>query len=157
MPASDPLPSIRNLLTSSANAVVGTRQSVADTRRGSIYDHFAGSGAILVTREAARDRNLFRAVYLDTAEGDDLTRLVKLRFGIDRIVPSYGTGKALLTRARVAAGGGTIWEGTRSWSSRARHRRPRTPTPPRTTWPLALAWRPSRCPSERRTWVRAAP
>ncbi len=113
MPASDPLPSIRDLLTASANAVVGTRQSVADTRRGSIYDHFAGSGAILVTREAARDRDLFRAVYLDTAEGDDLTRLVKLRFGIDRIVPSYGTGTALLTRASVAAGGGTIWEGTR--------------------------------------------
>ena len=113
MPASGPLPSIRDLLTASANAVVGTRQPVADTRRGSVYDHFAGSGAILVTREAARDRDLFRAVYLDTAEGDGLTRLVKLRFGIDRIVPSYGTGTALLTRASVAAGGGTIWDGTR--------------------------------------------
>ncbi|HEY3821838.1 MAG TPA: hypothetical protein VGL81_31950 [Polyangiaceae bacterium] len=113
MPASDPLASIRDLLTASANALVGTRQSVADTRRGSIYDHFAGSGAILITREAARDRDLFRAVYLDTAEGDDLTRLVKLRFGIDRIVPSHGTGTALLTRASVAAGAGTIWEGTR--------------------------------------------
>ncbi|MGH7297551.1 MAG: baseplate J/gp47 family protein [Polyangiaceae bacterium] len=113
MPASDPLPSIRDLLTAASDAVVGTRQSVADTRRGSVYDHLAGSGAILVTREAARDQDLFRAVYLDTAEGDDLTRLVKLRYGIDRIVPSYGTGTALLTRPTVAAGGGTVWEGTR--------------------------------------------
>jgi len=113
VPASDPLPSIRDLLTASSNAIVGTRQPVADTRRGAIYDHFAGSGAILVTREAARDRDLFRAVYLDTAEGDDLTRLVKLRFGIDRIVPSYGTGTALLTRTSVAAGAGTVWQGTR--------------------------------------------
>jgi hypothetical protein len=113
VPASDPLPSIRDLLTASSNAIVGTRQSVADTRRGSVYDHFAGSGAILVTREAARDRDSFRAVYLDTAEGDDLTRLVKLRYGINRTVPSYGTGAALLTRPTVAAGGGTVWEGTR--------------------------------------------
>jgi hypothetical protein len=113
VPASDPLPSIRDLLTASSNAIVGRRQAVADTRRGAIYDHFGGSGAILAAREAARDRDLFRAVYLDTAEGDDLTRLVKLRYGIDRIVPSYGAGAALLTRASVAAGGGTVWEGTR--------------------------------------------
>lgn len=113
VPASEPLPTIRDLLTASADGVVGTRDGRADVRRGSVYDHFAGSGAILFTREAARDRDLFRAVYLDTAEGDDLTALVKLRFGVDRILAAPGRGAALLTRQSAAAGAGTIWQGTR--------------------------------------------
>jgi hypothetical protein len=113
MPATDPLPTIRDLLGASADGVVGVRDSNADVRRGAVYDHFGGSGAILFTREAARDRDLFRAVYLDTAEGDDLTVLVKLRFGLNRVLPSYGTGTALLIRPTPAAGGGTIWTGTR--------------------------------------------
>jgi hypothetical protein len=113
MPASDPLPTIRDLLTASANGVVGTREARADVRRGAVYDHFAGTGAILFTREATRDRDLFRAVYLDTADGDDLTRLVKARFGIDRQILSYGTGTALLVRPTATAGAGTVWAGTR--------------------------------------------
>jgi hypothetical protein len=113
VPASNPLPTLRDLLGASAAGVVGTREPRADVRRGAVYDHFAGAGAILFTREAARDRDLFRAVYLDTAEGDDLTRLVNARFGIDRVVSSYGTGTALLTRATAAAGAGTVWTGTR--------------------------------------------
>lgn len=113
MPATEPLPSIRDLLRASAEGIVGVRDSNADVRRGAVYDHFGGSGAILFTREAARDRDLFRAVYLDTAEGNDLTVLVKLRFGIDRVLPIYGTGTALLTRSTPAAGPGIIWTGTR--------------------------------------------
>jgi hypothetical protein len=113
VPASESLPTIRDLLTASADGVVGTRDGQADVRRGSVYDHLAGSGAILFTREAARDRDLFRAVYLDTAEGDDLKTLVKLRFGVDRILASAGRGTALLTRQAAVAGAGTIWQGTR--------------------------------------------
>jgi hypothetical protein len=113
MPAIEPLPTIRDLLGASADGVVGIRDADADVRRGAVYDHFGGCGAILFTREAARDRDLFRAVYLDTAEGDDLTVLVKLRFGVDRILPSYGTGTALLTRPTPAAGAGTVWRGSR--------------------------------------------
>lgn len=113
MPAIEPLPTIRDLLDASAAGVVGTRDSRADVRRGAIYDHLGGCSAILFTREAARDRDLFRAVYLDTAEGDDLTVLVKLRYGVDRILPGYGTGTALLTRPTPAASAGTVWEGTR--------------------------------------------
>jgi hypothetical protein len=113
MPAIEPLPTIRDLLGASAGGVVGIRDADADVRRGAVYDHFGGCGAILFTREAARDRDLFRAVYLDTAEGDDLTVLVKLRFGVDRTLPSYGTGTALLTRPTPAAGAGTVWTGSR--------------------------------------------
>jgi hypothetical protein len=113
VPASDALPTLRDLLGASAAGLVGTRELRADVRRGAVYDHFAGAGAILFTREATRDRDLFRAVYLDTAEGDDLTRLVKARFGIDRVVPSPGTGTALLTRPTTNAGAGTVWAGTR--------------------------------------------
>jgi hypothetical protein len=113
MPAIEPLPTIRDLVGASADGVVGVRDANADVRRGAVYDHFGGCGAILFTREAARDRDLFRAVYLDTAEGDDLTVLVKLRFGVDRILPSFGSGTALLTRPMPGAGAGTIWTGTR--------------------------------------------
>jgi hypothetical protein len=112
MPASEPLPTLRDLLAASA-AGIATREPRADVGRGARYPHVGGAGAILFTREASRDRDLFRAVYLDTAEGDDLTRLVKLRFGVDRHVSSAGTGSALLTRATTTAGAGTIWAGTR--------------------------------------------
>src|SRR5579859_2502886 len=113
MPATDSLPTLRDLLGAAAAGIVGVREQRADVRRGAVYDHFAGAGAILFTREASRDRDLFRAVYLDTAEGDDLTHLVKARFGIDRVLSSFGTGAALLTRATTAGGAGTVWAGTR--------------------------------------------
>jgi hypothetical protein len=92
---------------------VGTRDARADVRRGSVYDHFGGAGAILFSREASRDRDLFRAVYFDTAEGNDLTALSEQRLGVDRILATHGTGTALLTRPTPAGGAGTIWEGTR--------------------------------------------
>jgi hypothetical protein len=113
VPATESLPTLRDLLSASAAGVAGTREPRADVRRGALYDHFAGAGAILFTREAARDRDLFRADYLDAAEGDDLTVLVARRDGVGRILPSYGTGTALLTRPSPAAGAGTIWRGTR--------------------------------------------
>lgn len=113
MPATEPLPSIRELLAAAPGGVVGHRYPDADVRRGAVYDHFAGAGAILFSREAARDRDLFRAVYLDTAEGDDLAKLARLRYGARRTTPTFGTGTAMLTRPTLTAGAGTLWEGTR--------------------------------------------
>ena len=113
MPASEPLPTITDLLGVFGAGVVAKSDPYADVRRGAVYDHFAGVGAIMFSREAQRDRDLFRARYFDTADGADLTELVATRFGIARILDGYGTGTALFVRGSAAAGGGTIWEGTR--------------------------------------------
>src|SRR5580693_466230 len=113
MPASEPLPTITDLLGVFGAGVVARTDPNADVRRGAVYDHFAGVGAILFSREAQRDRDLFRARYFDTADGADLTELVATRFGIARVLDGYGTGTALFTRDSPSAGAGTIWEGTR--------------------------------------------
>src|SRR5437016_2442563 len=69
MPAPDALPAIRDLLGAFADAVLASKDNRADVRRGSVYDHFAGAGAMLLSREAQHDRDLFRALYFDTATG----------------------------------------------------------------------------------------
>src|SRR5580693_2526382 len=113
MPASEPLPTITDLLGVFGAGVVARTDPNADVRRGAVYDHFAGVGAILFSREAQRDRDLFRARYFDTADGADLTELVATRFGLARILDTYGTGSAVLVRDSAAMGQGTVWEGTR--------------------------------------------
>jgi hypothetical protein len=113
MPASEPLPAIRDLLGAFGAGVVAQKDARADVRRGAVYDHFAGVGAILFSREAQRDRDLFRARYFDTADGADLTELVATRFAMARILDTYGTGSAVLARDSTAMGEGTVWEGTR--------------------------------------------
>src|SRR5579862_972708 len=111
MPSTDPIPPLADALRAFGDAVVATRDERADVRRGAVYDHFAGVGAVLLVREALHDRDVFRALYLDTADGADLTALVRRRFGIARILDTFGTGFAVLARSSVAAGEGTVWTG----------------------------------------------
>jgi hypothetical protein len=113
MPATSPLPKLSELLSAHAGAVRGLGDPLADTRRGAVYDHFAGAGALLYLREAARDRDLFRAIYFDSSTGTRLVDIAEQRFGVEPIVASYGEGTATLTRASVTAGAGTVYAGTR--------------------------------------------
>jgi hypothetical protein len=113
MPSTEPLPTIRELLDAFGHGVVAEKERRADVRRGSVHDHWAGVGAILFSREAQRDKDCFHANYLDTADGRDLTRIARQRFEVDRVVDTYGIGHAILARETAAAGGGTIWKGTR--------------------------------------------
>jgi len=113
MPAAEPLPSLAELLAAHGDGVRGLVDPTADTRRGAVYDHWAGAGAILFAREATRDRDLFRAVYFDTADGGPLHNIARRRFAVEPIVATFGDGTATLSRDSLAAGEGTIFAGTR--------------------------------------------
>ncbi len=108
-----PLPTIDDLTSAFHASVRARRDKRADGRAGSAYDYIAGLSAILWSRQAQRDRDLFRATYFDDAQGDDLTGRAQQLFGIARTLDTYGTGFATLARPNTAAGKGTVWTGTR--------------------------------------------
>lgn len=107
-----PEPTIQELLDVASKAVIGS-DKVADYSRGADYEALSGPNAILWSRQAQRDTDLFRSVRFNDASGEELRRLVKKRYSIDRVEATRGTGQAVLTRPSTAAGAGTIWQGTR--------------------------------------------
>ncbi len=113
MPSAIPLPTTRELLDAYKGATQGERDETIDLHSGSGYDVHAGVGAMLWLREATRDRDIFRAVYVDTAEGDELDRIILKRTGVARIQETHGAGVAELRRASAGGGAGTFWRGTR--------------------------------------------
>ena len=108
-----PLPPLSEFLGAFADGVHASRDAGADARRGSIYDQWAGAAAILFTREASADRDLFRAIAFDTAEGPKLETLARRRFGTEPVVATFGTGRATLARDDAARGEGMLFTGTR--------------------------------------------
>lgn len=110
---STPIPGIADFVRIYGDAIVGRKDSYADTREGSVYDYPGGVSAVLWSRESQRDEDMFAVDYLDTATGDDLTDLVLRRYGIQRYLDTPGVGVVTFQRTSTAAGGGDIWEGTR--------------------------------------------
>ncbi len=113
MPATEALPTLAELLAAHGDGIRGLDDPTADTRRGAIYDHWAGAGALLFAREATRDRDLFRAVYFDTADGAKLREIARRRFGVEPTVATFGEGAAALARDTTLAAEGTVFAGTR--------------------------------------------
>jgi hypothetical protein len=113
MPAIEPLPTLAELLAAHGDGIRGLVDPTADTRRGAVYDHWAGAGAILFAREATRDRDLFRAIYFDTADGARLHAIARRRLSVEPVVATFGVGTARLARDTTDAGEGTLFAGTR--------------------------------------------
>lgn len=113
MPSQLPVPDIRDSIRAGGRAIVARKDLLADTRTGAIYDLLMGTAAMAFSREALTDRDKFRAIYLTTAQNDDLTTFVSQRFGIDRVLDTYGTGSCGFSRGSASAGAGTIYAGTR--------------------------------------------
>jgi hypothetical protein len=113
MPTTIPEPTISKLRDAFSKGVRGRKDGFADLRIGSALDHFAGAGAMMWARQARRDSDMWSAIYLDSAEGDDLTRHLADRYAFERIPDAYGTGYALLNRLTTSGGAGTVWKGTR--------------------------------------------
>lgn len=107
-----PEPTLIETIDAARKSVQGQADKNADFTRGSDYEVFAGANAILWTRQARRDTDLFKATRFHDAQGEDLTRLVHERYGIARYLDTRGTGVAVLSRA-VAAIADTVWAGTR--------------------------------------------
>lgn len=113
MPSTKALPTIADHLAAFGGAVKGQQDRFADTRSGAIYQHPGGAAGILFSRSAQRDRDLYRAIYLDDADGADLTYYISQHFGIDRILDTFGTGWAVFARPNASFGADTLWKGTR--------------------------------------------
>lgn len=112
MPSNLPLPTIADSLQQGKQAIVGTREEFADIHSGSIYDYLMGTAALAWAREAQADQDKFRGIYFTTAQNDDLTTYVQQRFGIARIMDSYGVGSCLMQRQNFLSGAGIIYAGT---------------------------------------------
>lgn len=114
MPAALPPLTLSALLTAHEQALHGLRSPTLDTHRGSGYDLVGGASALLWTRQANRDRQLFRNAYTDSATGDDLSRHVEAKYGgLPRITATAGAGTLTLSRPAVAVADGTLYAGTR--------------------------------------------
>lgn len=113
MPSVFAEPTIQELLDAFEDGIRSSRDRHVDAREGAIYQHFSGPAAILWSRCARRTTDMWRAIYLDSAESTDLTRLLNDRYDFARVEDSYGVGTATLRRATTSAGAGTVWRGTR--------------------------------------------
>lgn len=113
MPSLEPLPTVQDFVTAGRNGLTGEGDLYGDTHAGSLYDHCAGPTAILFSREAENDRDNFRDIYFQDATSDALTDLVQARWSIARILSTAGVGTCEFVRSSAAAGGGTLWQGTR--------------------------------------------
>lgn len=112
MPSIATPPTIDELLTAYAGGVRVSAGSDANTRTGAGYDEMGGPAAILWSREAERDRDLFRQVFADTASGEAFDRIVERRYGGTRVRASYGTGQAILARPSGGTSG-RLYQSTR--------------------------------------------
>lgn len=113
MPSTEPLAAIPDFLTAASNALTGERDQYGDGRRGSVYDRLSGPMAVLLAREAQNDKDNFADIYIDDAEGKSLTRAIQGRWGIARVLDTYGTGTCLFERSSDAAGAGPLLAGSR--------------------------------------------
>jgi len=119
VPSTADLPSVealRRAFLAEAALSASARGEVADTHPGSLYDHCAGAGAILMQRVAARDRDEFRALYYPSAGARGLDLLAEF-VERPRKTGTRGTGTVVVSRSAGTAG----WfrEGTRIAAGRA--------------------------------------
>jgi hypothetical protein len=113
MPSTQPIPTLADLRQAYNDGIVGQRERRADTHDGSAYDLLGGMSAMLFSRQVQRDRDLFRANYFDSAEGEDLTSRVSRLYVVARVLDTYGIGTVSLARPNASAGAGVIPAGTR--------------------------------------------
>lgn len=121
MSAAGAPPTIATYLKASRDAIAGADETL-DAREGSAYDLAHGGAAIIWSRQAQRDRDLFRQVYPDTSSGENLERIGQWYYATTPTPASFGPGEAIFDRTsefsgefseEFGGGAGTIWAGTR--------------------------------------------
>lgn len=113
MAATRTVPSASDFLTAWRRSLRSATASETNTRSFGVYELLGGPTSVLWAQEAKRDRDNFAQVYAETATGAALDRIVRRRYGIDRILDTYGVGSVVLQRPTAGAGGDTIYTGTR--------------------------------------------
>lgn len=114
-----PLVTIDDLIRAYNAEISARSDGVGDTRDGAIHNIAAGIGALTWSRQSARDRDVYRTIYFDTARGADLEGRIEAFGGASRIQATRGAGAAEISRATTAGGAGTLWKGTRISVGRA--------------------------------------
>jgi hypothetical protein len=105
--------SVQDFISAYTGAIRGKKDRHADTRRGSQIETLGGFTAVIWARESQHDVDLWNATHIATASDDDLTELIFKRYGVERILDTYGEGEVTLQRPNTSGGAGTIWRGTR--------------------------------------------
>lgn len=104
-------PSIQDLIEFGGKAIKGL-DGTTDLLRGSDYEALIGPSAVIWSRQARRDTDLFRATKFNSAVGADLTELARRRYGKERRLESFGKGTLAISRS-ASGSQETVWEGTR--------------------------------------------
>lgn len=112
MPSALPLPTTRDF-ERAFHAAVGAERKLEDAHDGSLYDRWAGVGALCMRRLVERDQGEARAIFFDGATDDRLDSYIEQHFDLERTQNAPGVGTAQLSRASATAGPGTFLKGTR--------------------------------------------
>lgn len=112
MPSHAHKPSLQELMLT-ASGMVRTRLPAADFNEGSWREHLTGVGALLWREQIDRVETEFASLYRTGARDERLDSYIEARYSIERVENDPGGGAAVLYRTSAAAGGGTIWAGTR--------------------------------------------
>ncbi len=113
MPAVTKVPTIEDFREAARRGIRGWRDPNLSVRSGGGYDFTQGPAAVIWSREAQRDRDLFLQVYTESATDADRDRLVEAYYHVERVPAAYGLGTCEFTRPSAAAGAGRIYAGTR--------------------------------------------
>ena len=89
------LPTIRELMDAFSVGAISKHEG-ADTHDFANYSALAGMGSLMWSRVAVRDREVFRAIYLDSVVGDALEYRIKAFGGPERVKQSRGVGAVVL-------------------------------------------------------------
>lgn len=92
------LPTFDELQTAARNEIQSRRPDLTDFNEGSALDAITGAAAVLADEAILVAVQLFKALFFDTAEGEDLDALAQDRFGISRKPATASIGELTWTR-----------------------------------------------------------
>ncbi len=113
MPAVTKVPTIEDFRAAARKGMRGWRDPNLSVRSGGGYDFTQGPAAVIWSREAQRDRDLFLQVYTESSTNADRDRIVEAYYHVERVPAAYGAGTCEFARPGAAAGAGRIYAGTR--------------------------------------------
>lgn len=94
-------PTFDELYEAASTEALSRNPSLTDRRPGSAMDALIGTGAVLADESIRLGLQGFKAVFFDTATGDDLDALVSDRTGLTRNAASSAVGSVTFTRVQI--------------------------------------------------------
>jgi uncharacterized phage protein gp47/JayE len=95
------VPTFDELYAAGSTEALARNPSLTDRRPGSAMDALIGLGAVLADESIRLGLQGFKAMFFDTATGDDLDALVSDRTGLTRNAASSAVGAVTFTRSQI--------------------------------------------------------